>query len=148
MMLDIVRNGGEGEPVSLNSVAARTELSRAYLDQVVASLRAAGLLRGVAGRYGGYRLARSPEEITVGDIVEAAIGRVSIVDCLEQLDSCQRIDSCESRRIYSLINDRVREVLHGYTLADLLAPGWQAGSPTEGQLCILDEVVSSSTAGH
>jgi len=143
-MVDIARNGGDDEPVSLNSVATRTELSRGYLDQVVALLKAARLLRGVAGRYGGYRLARAPEKITVGEIIEGAIGPVTVVDCLQEDDRCPRIGSCESRRIYSLINDRISEVLQGYTLADLLDPEWQADSAEGGQLCRLDEVDPSA----
>jgi Rrf2 family protein len=124
MMLDVARNGGLETPVSLAMVSERTGLSRGYLEQVAAALRSARLLRAASGRHGGYRLASPPEEITVGNIIEATIGQVCLVDCLDDPTTCVRAEFCECRMVYSLINHRVTEVLHTYTLADLLDPGW------------------------
>ena len=81
-------------------------------------------MRGVSGRYGGYRLAREPDRISVGDIVEATIGPINVVDCLEDPDSCLKTDTCECRIVYSLINYRIAEVLRSYTLSDMLDPKW------------------------
>ena len=80
----------------------------------------ARLVRGVAGRYGGYRIARPLEEITIGQIIEAAIGPVCVVDCVEDPESCPRAEYCECRPVYDLVNQRIREVLHEFTLADLI----------------------------
>ncbi len=124
MMLDIGHYSKQGRLVSLSVVAERTGLSRGYLEQVAATLRSARLIRSVAGRSGGYRLARPAGKITVGDIIEATIGPVCLVDCIEEPDSCLRVEYCECRVVYSLINYRIREVLHGYTLTDLLDPSW------------------------
>jgi Rrf2 family protein len=122
MMLDVARNGVDGEPVSLTTVAERTDISRAYLEQVALGLRAARLLRGVSGRRGGYRLAAPPSEITVGQVLEASIGPICVVDCLEEAALCPRSEYCECRLVYGLINDRIADVLQSYTLADLLDP--------------------------
>ncbi len=124
LMVDVARNGGEEKPVSLASVSERTGISRGYLEQLVLGLRNARLVRGVAGRYGGYRLAERPANITVGQIVEAAIGPIFLVDCIEDASTCVRAEFCECRVVYSLINERVAEVLREYTLADLLDPNW------------------------
>jgi len=124
MMIDIARNGGESSPVSLSSVSERTDLSRGYLEQLAINLRNARVLRGVAGRYGGYRLARPASKITVGHIVEATIGPICVVECLEEPDSCMRTESCECRLVYALINQRIAEVLHTFSLSDLLDPSW------------------------
>jgi Rrf2 family protein len=124
MMLDVARNGGSERPVSLASVAERTGISRGYLEQLVLGLRNARLVRGVAGRYGGYRLVERPSNITVGQIVESAIGPIFLVDCIEDPATCDRAESCECRVVYSLINERIAEVLSEYTLADLLDPSW------------------------
>ncbi len=124
MILDVARNGGLERPVSLASVAERTGISRGYLEQLVLGLRNARLVRGVAGRYGGYRLAERPSNITVGQIVEAAIGPIFLVDCVEDPATCDRAETCECRVVYSLINNRIAEVLSEYTLADLLDPSW------------------------
>ena len=125
-MLDVARHD-DGTPVSLATVAARTDLSRAYLEQLAISLRNSRLLRGVCGKGGGYRLARPADEITVRDIVEAAIGPINVVDCLEDPMTCMRVDFCECRPVYALINNRVAEVLEGFTLANLLDPSWMRG---------------------
>ena len=124
MMLDVARNGGGERPVSLASVSERTGISRGYLEQLALALRNARLVRGIAGRYGGYRLAAAPGDITVGQIVEAAIGPICLVDCLEDPLTCPRAEFCECRVVYSIINDRVSEVLNEYNLTDLLDPSW------------------------
>ncbi len=127
MMLDLARNGGLEKPVSLAAVSERTDISRGYLEQLAMALRNARLVRGVAGRYGGYRLTEPPERITVGQIVEAATGPVCVVDCVDDPASCPRAEDCECRLVYSLVNERIAEVLREYTLADLLDPSWATG---------------------
>ncbi len=123
-MLEIARLGGQESPVSLATVSARTRLSRGYLEQLALGLRNAGLLRGVCGKQGGYRLGRRPEEITVGQIIEAAIGPVNIVECVGDPLSCLRSEYCECRPVYVLMNRRISEVLNGFTLAQMLDPKW------------------------
>ena len=127
MMLDLARHGGLEKPVSLAAVAERTDISRGYLEQLAMALRNARLVRGVAGRYGGYRLIEPPERITVGQIVEAVTGPVCVVDCVDDPASCPRAEDCECRLVYSLVNERIAEVLREYTLADLLDPSWATG---------------------
>lgn len=146
MMLDIARNGGIEAPVSLASVSERTGLSRGYLEQVAASLRSARILRAASGRHGGYRLAGTPEQITVGNIIEATIGPVALVDCLDDPATCAYSRTCVCRKVYSLINQRVTEVMHDYTLADLLDPAWAAslGGPFEHSA---DDLVSGTGTG-
>ena len=127
MMLDVARHGGADAPVSLAAVAERTGLSRGYLEQLAVALRNSRLIRGVAGRHGGYRLTQGTAEITVGQIIEAAIGPVCLVDCIEDPSGCPRSEYCECRLVYALINARIAEVLQEYTLADLLDPDWLHG---------------------
>jgi len=124
MMIDLARHGTGNQPISLAMVAERTDLSRGYLEQLAQALKHAGLLRSVAGRHGGYRLTRSPAEITIGHIVEASIGPLRIVECIEDPEDCPRAVGCECRIVYELINKRITEVLHEYTLANLLDPSW------------------------
>jgi len=133
MMLDVARHGGESEPVSLAAVACRTDLSRGYLEQLALAMRHARLLKGVAGRRGGYRLVSPPGEITVAQVVEASIGPINLVDCLEDPASCPRAEFCECRVVYRLINTRVVEVLEEYTLSDLLDPSWVRAHLEPGQ---------------
>lgn len=120
LMLDIARHQEDGNPVSLTSVVDRTGLSRGYLEQLAMALRTAGLLRGIAGRHGGYQLARPLTEIRLNDILEATIGPICIVNCIEEPETCLESKDCECRLVYALINDRISQVLREYSLADLL----------------------------
>jgi Rrf2 family protein len=124
MMLDVARHDGHDTPVSLASVADRSGISHGYLEQVALALRNAGLVRGVAGRHGGYRLSSPPEKISIRQIIEATIGPICVVDCIEEPDACPRADFCECRIVYALINLRIGEVLEEFTLADLADPSW------------------------
>ena len=124
MMLDLARNGADNLPVSLSSVSERTGISHGYLEQLAPALRARRLVRGIAGRHGGYRLAAMPSQITIRQIMEAAIGPVCVVDCVDDPESCPRADYCECRVVYALINQRVADVLEEFTLEDLVDPSW------------------------
>ena len=124
MMLDVSRNGGQDTPVSLASVSGRTGISHGYLEQVALALRSARLVRGVAGRHGGYTLSSPPDKITIRQIIEATLGPVCVVDCVDEPEACPRADYCECRVVYALINLRIGEVLEEFTLADLIDPSW------------------------
>ena len=124
MMLDVARQGGEQSPVSLASVAHRTGISHGYLEQVALSLKSARLVRGVAGRHGGYTLAKPAHEITIRQIIEATIGPICVVDCVDEPEACLRAEFCECRLVYALINQRIGEVLDEFTLGDLADPDW------------------------
>ncbi len=120
MMLDIALNGGDEKPVSLSSVAARTRLSHGYLEQLALALRSARLVHGVAGRHGGYRLVDPPAQITVRQVLEAVMGPIRIVDCVDDPDACPDVTSCECFDVYELVNQRIIDALEGFTLADLM----------------------------
>ncbi|HSO22197.1 MAG TPA: Rrf2 family transcriptional regulator [Chondromyces sp.] len=124
MMLDVARHGGEDAPVSLASVADRTGISHGYLEQVALALKSAALVRGVAGRHGGYKLAKPAREISIRQIVEATIGPICVVDCIDEPEACLRAEFCECRLVYALINQRIGEVLDEFTLGDLADPHW------------------------
>lgn len=118
-MLEVARQAGN-EPVSLAAVARHTHLSRAYLEQLALALRNARLVRGVCGKGGGYRLNREPSDITVREILEAVMGPIAIVECVEDPASCMLAEFCECRPVYGLINQRITDALSSFTLADLL----------------------------
>ena len=122
MMLDISQAGWEDHPVRLSEVAERTGISRRYLDQVVMPLKSASLILGVKGRRGGYQLARPADEIKLGDIVEATIGPVTLVDCVGSPETCDRSGNCACHSIYRLLSAGMRVALNDYTLADLANP--------------------------
>ena len=110
-----------GEPVSLRDIANRQEISEKYLEQIISLLNKAGMVRSIRGSQGGYRLVRKPEEYTVGDILRQTEGSLAPAACVEDEKSCGRIDACVAIRIYEKINEAVRGVVDGITLADMVA---------------------------
>lgn len=124
-MIQITRKGKNGHPVNLSEIAEKTSISRRYLEQVVIPLKSASLVKGMSGKNGGYVLARPAEEITIGDIVQAAIGPINIVECAEDPKSCMKADACECRPLYSLLNQKIVDALNDFTLSDLSDPKWE-----------------------
>jgi len=122
LMLDIAVADNGDRPVRLGSVADRTGISRRYLDQVVMPLKSASLLLGIKGRSGGYRLARAADEIRLGEIVEATIGPVTLVDCVGAPETCDRSEDCAAHILYRYVSATMRTQLDELTLADLGNP--------------------------
>jgi Rrf2 family cysteine metabolism transcriptional repressor len=108
--------------IALRHIAERQEISEHYLEQLIAVLRKAGLVKSVRGAQGGYTLALSPSEITVGDVLRALEGSLAPVDCVsEDVNSeCNEWDCCVTRTVWKKIRDKINEVVDSITLQDLL----------------------------
>ncbi len=117
MMLDLAHNYQNGL-VSLKEIAQRQEISEKYLEQIIILLHKSGLIRSMRGSQGGYALAKSPEEITVGAVLRALEGSLVPVDCVLD-ESCPRIEGCATRRLWSRIADAVADIVDNTTLAQL-----------------------------
>ncbi len=111
IMMELAKRAGEG-PVSLKSIAKEHNLSEHYLEQLIAPLRNAMLVKSVRGAYGGYMLAKDPKEITAGDIIRVLEGPISPVEVLEDEEPAKR-------NLWIKIRDAVKDVLDGTTLHDL-----------------------------
>ncbi len=112
--------GYGGDPIPVSSIAKAQGISGKYLEQVVGSLRRAGLIVSRKGVRGGYILARSPEKITLRDIIQTLDPKPELMDCIAQPESCERADKCLTRDVWSLLNDRLDEFWRGFTLRALL----------------------------
>jgi len=118
-MIYLADHGTPDKPVSLKEVAKNRGLSARYLEQLVVPLKNASLVRSSAGKYGGYFLARDPKEIKIGEIIEVVIGPIRLMDCLDTKFACDFLEDCTARRMWGLINVRITDVLHDYSLEDL-----------------------------
>ncbi|MFF2887092.1 cysteine metabolism transcriptional regulator CymR [Paenibacillus sp. NPDC057967] len=113
IMMELAARFGEG-PISLKSIAERNSLSEHYLEQLVAPLRNAGLVKSIRGAYGGYILSKDPAQITSGDIIRILEGPISPVDFTEEDDPAKR-------HLWLRIRDSIAEVLDSTTLENLIA---------------------------
>ena len=113
---------GQG-PTSVRDIAERTALPQPYLEQILLALKGAGLVRSKRGVGGGYVLARSPKEITLGDIVSAVEGPIALGDFGEphQDGACDHEGQCVLLAIWSQVGGMMRQHLDSYTLADIAA---------------------------
>jgi Rrf2 family cysteine metabolism transcriptional repressor len=117
-MLDIALHSEDGL-VHLKDVAERQEVSRKYLEQLIARLEASGLLRTIRGVGGGVALNRAPSEITVLDILHSLEGSTPLVDCVIRPELCSRSANCSARDLWSELGGAVSKFLGSVTLEDL-----------------------------
>ncbi len=119
-MLDLALND-EGDYIPLRDIAERQDISVKYLEQIISSLSHAGFVRSVRGTGGGYRLAKKPEEYTVGMILRLTEGSLAPVACLEfEQNSCPRAADCITLGVWEKLYDAINGVVDNITLADLL----------------------------
>ncbi len=123
-LYELAQRYGEG-PVSLKCVAQGQGLSENYLEQLMVPLRRAGIVQSIRGAQGGYMLAKSPAEITIGSIITTVEGPIAVVDCLlaeagaaEQM--CDKACACVTRGIWEKVCDSISQVLENITLQTLL----------------------------
>ena len=119
-MLDLAQNFGE-KPIPLRSVAVRQNLSEHYLEQLIAMLKKASLVKSVRGSQGGYILAREPSQLTVGDVFRAMEGPVAPLLCVSEENpvGCDEADYCISRSVWARVRDGIVAVIDSITLEDL-----------------------------
>ncbi len=119
LMVDLAQHYAEG-PIPLAEIAKRQDLSAKYLEQLIILLKRAGLIRSVRGRRGGYVLARKPEEISVGEIVETLEGKLAVADCVTEPELCYRSPDCPTREIWVGITDVLKNQLFSLNLRYIL----------------------------
>jgi Rrf2 family protein len=118
-MLDLALNSGE-EVVSARELAARQNISAKYLEQLLASLRSAGLVRTVRGARGGHTLSRHAGEINLREIYEVFEGAEGLVECTTSPELCERSDTCVTQDVWAELYDASMEILESITLEELV----------------------------
>ena len=109
-------------PRSLTEIARAEDISLSYLEQLIAILRRAGLVKGTRGARGGYQLTVAPASITVGQVVRALDGPIAPSECASEegnSGTCHREAHCLSKTLWEKVRDSLAQVLDTMTLADL-----------------------------
>ena len=110
----------DDEPIPLRSIAERQNISEHYLEQLISTLRNKGFVESVRGAHGGYMLVGEAEEITLGHIIRALEGPITLSDCVsEEEEGCERSSSCVVEIVWKRVKDRIDEVLDSITLEDI-----------------------------
>src|SRR4030042_4005085 len=108
------------QPLQIKLIAERQNISNKYLEQLVAIMKAAGLVRSIRGPHGGYLLAKPPEEIKLSEVFRILEGPVLTVECVDHKEICPICADCITRQLWMQMNDAIFNVLDSRTLQDLV----------------------------
>lgn len=120
-MLALAGEYESGEKLSVSQLAEMQNVSSAYLEQLIASLKRAGLVNASRGVQGGYTLSRPPEKINVGEILKALEGSTDLVNCVgcgSDEFECDNLASCSARPIFIELQKRIDDFLFSTSLKD------------------------------
>ena len=138
-MVQLGRRYGTG-PASLAEMAADEDLPRAYLEQLVMSLRDAGLVTSTRGAHGGYELSRPPQDIRMSEVLRALEGPIAPMLCAtddpEHALVCDRSSRCTVNVLWVRVRDAISGALESMTLADLVPPGPVSVNDLQGALTV------------
>jgi len=111
----------KNEHIPLSTIAERQGVSENYLEQVFSILRKAGLVSSIKGSSGGYTLADSPSNITVGKVLRALEGEIAIVDesTSGEENNVGSVEYCIRKNVWEKVNESINNVIDSITLEDL-----------------------------
>ncbi|HLG13222.1 MAG TPA: Rrf2 family transcriptional regulator [Blastocatellia bacterium] len=129
-LIDLAERFESGAIIQAKDISERQSIPKDYLALIMIDLRKAGLVDSVRGPGGGYRLAREPREITMGQALAALESPVSLIDCTTDLgfSDCTISLRCRMRNVWIEATRSVMAILDATSLADLCNP---AGTPIE-----------------
>ncbi len=120
VLIDMAERGSSGY-VPLKEIAAKQQISEKYLESIVKTLVQGGVLSGLRGKGGGYRLNVTPEQCTVGRVLRLTEGSLAPVSCLEPNSPvCGRLAECRTLPMWQGLDKVINDYLDQYTIADLM----------------------------
>ena len=119
ILLDLALHAQE-VPRLMKDIARSQQISEKYISRLILPLNEAGFITSFRGAKGGLKLAKSPKEITLLEIVEAMEGRIAIVECVMDKSFCPKSHDCSACKIWTSLNRKIRKHMDEITLKDLL----------------------------
>lgn len=120
MLIDLAEHQNCGY-VALKDIADRQNISKKYLEQIIPIFNKSDILKTTRGSQGGYKLSKSPDKYTVGEILRLTEGSLAPVDCLNQDPiECDRSGECATLPVWQGLNRVINEYLDSITLQDIL----------------------------
>lgn len=121
VLIDLAEQGGDGKYIPMKDVAKRQGISLKYLERILPVLKSSGLIDGIHGKGGGYRLIRDPEQCTVWEVLLLAEGNLAPVACLERdAAPCVRAADCRTLPMWKDYYQHTKNYFSGITIADLM----------------------------
>ena len=122
-MIDLATWEEDEQVVQIKAIAEREQIPAKFLEQILLSLKNAGLLHSRMGIGGGYYLARQPEEISLGEVIRVLDGPLAPIRCVSQMAyescGCPDEETCGLRLVMSDVRNAMTEILDNTSLADV-----------------------------
>ena len=119
LLLDLAMHE-PNKPVRTALLSKNTGITVQFIEQIIRPLKKVDLIRSVRGAAGGHYLNKPPSEITLGEIVRATEGPISITNCIDCEDKCERSESCRTRSVWERASRAMEKELDSITLAELM----------------------------
>ena len=120
IMIDLAQHRDEGY-ISLKTISDRTQLSMKYLEMIVGNLKKAELVDSTRGKEGGYKLNKTPQEYSIGEILRCIEDNLAPVACIKEGEiQCDRSGACLTVPMWKELDDITNAYLATVTLTDLL----------------------------
>ena len=121
VLVDLAEHRSGGDYLPMREIAARQGISLKYIGQILPILTHAGLIEGLPGKGGGYRLCREPEQCTAGEVLRLTEGDLAPVACLATgSEPCGRAAKCRTLPLWRRYMEVTNEFFDSVTLADLI----------------------------
>jgi len=122
--------GRANASVKGKTISEKQEISEAYLEQIMIPLKSHGFVKTVRGCHGGYALNRSPEQITVLDLIELFEGKVQLVKCVGGEDGdCSRLGRCPTSAVWEGLSEGIRKLAGSISLRQIVDEAKAKGNP-------------------
>ena len=119
LMLDLAQHYDEG-PVQISDIAKRQDISVKYLEQLIIPLKKVNFIKSFRGPKGGHMLTKSPDDITVGEIVKVLEGGIDLASCIEKPEDCNRSSDCVTRGVWEEATKAMFDKLNSVTLSKMI----------------------------
>jgi len=137
VLFSLVEKYGTG-PISIRELAAENDVPKSFLEHILLDLKEMGWVNSASGKYGGYFLSKSPDEIRMGQVVRRFENNLAPINCVSvlQYEKCDQETKCRFRRIFLQIRNDTASMMDNATLASVYA-----GSPVQLQEVMDQELV-------
>ena len=119
LMLDLAQRYDEG-PIQISDIAKRQDISVKYLEQLIIPLKRSNFIKSFRGPKGGHMLARSPDEINIGEIVKLLEGGIELASCIEKPEECNKSSDCLTRGVWKEATKAMFDKLNSVTLSKMI----------------------------
>jgi Rrf2 family transcriptional regulator, cysteine metabolism repressor len=123
LMLNLAQHHGNGtRAIILKDISDEEGISIRYLEQIIIPLKINRLVKSIRGAGGGYILGRDPADIKLSEILHALEGNCCLVECAEDPDYCEKIDTCPTFEIWKGATEMLKDYFERITLKDIVTP--------------------------